>query len=504
MAKKKTAKKAASKKKAVKKKATKKKKAAKKKKSKDKDSKEKKKEYEPPIRLSMKEVNAKYIEASGTSFVVKPEHFDIFALNRIYTSLVDVDFVLKPAFGKRICIIGDESVGKTVMCHIFAGAAQQTCRDCFMPIIEWSNPMDPTETKVSCKCGRNNPMVVLHIDVEDSFDPPWARRWGVRIGDEKIKRKGFDMIKSDDESFWVAIPREGNAAFDFAVDAIMHGAVDVVIFDSLAMLVPREVQAVGVGEARIAPQARLASEGLRKITSAQIVAKSDFNARATVIWTNQYYLGPTRNPKQDPRRPSGGKRAQYIQDLEMKIIWSKIDFDARKNRTGADKSVRYIDVGFETRKGKAGGPPLGQGQYRLYLDAKNTKHGMMTAGDTDDYDRLFAYLSALGYYRKTKSAHVILGREFKRVSDMRAFLMRRDIGYVCRYLIFRDMLPVTAKDHLRKEHYEYSPFGLDPFIKATEEVSEPSGEIDVSGEAEADREESKIPSWLQSSLPEEK
>lgn len=493
----------AKKKKTAKKKPAKKKKAAKKKAAKKKKSDKedpKKKKYTPPIRLSMKEVNTKYKEAEGSSFVVQREHYDIFVMNRIYTSLVDVDMVLKPAFGKRICIIGDESVGKTVMCHIFAGAVQRTCRDCFMPIIEWMNPMNPSETKVSCKCGRNNPMVVLLVDVEDSFDPPWARRWGARIGDEKVKQKGFDMLKSDDESFWVAIPREGNAAFDFAVDAIMHGAVDVVILDSLAMMVPREVKEKGVGEARISPLARLVSEGLRKITNAQIIAKSDFNARATLIWTNQYYLGPTRNPKQDPRRPSGGKRAQYIQDLEMKILSASADFDARKARIGADKSARFIDVKFEAKKSKAGGPPLGQGHYRLYLDSVNTRHGMMTAGDTDDSDRLFAYLEALGYYKKTKNAHVILGREFKKVSDMRAFLMRRDTGYIARYLIFREMLPVTAKDHLRKEHYEYSPFGLDPYIRATEKVSEPTGEIDLPEETEGDREKTESPSWLREDL----
>jgi hypothetical protein len=256
----------------------------------------------------------------------------------------------------------------------------------------------------------------------------------------------------------------------------------------------------GVGETRISPLARLASEGLRKILHAQINAKSDFDARATVIWTNQYYLGPTRNPKQDPRRPSAGKRAQYIQDLEMKILGAKADYDARSSRSGADRSIRFIDVGFEAKKGKVGGPPMGQGKYRLYLDSVRTKHGMMTAGDMDNEDRLFAYLDALGYYRKTKSAHVIMGREFKKVADMRSFLSRRDIGYIARYLIFREMLPVTAKDHLRRENYEYSPFGLDPFVKATEDIAEPAGEVDLPGEAEGDREESESPSWLQESL----
>jgi hypothetical protein len=167
-------KKKAAKKKAAKKKAPKKKKAAKKKKKSEKSGDKKKKEYKPPVRLSMKDLNKKYKEAVGTSFVIQEDQFDIFAVNRIYTPVIDVDLVLKPAFGKRICVIGDESVGKTVMCYILEGSAQKTCRDCFMPIIEWHNPANPTETKVSCKCGNNNPMVVLHIDAEDSFDPPWA------------------------------------------------------------------------------------------------------------------------------------------------------------------------------------------------------------------------------------------------------------------------------------------------------------------------------------------
>jgi len=492
------------KKKASKKKAKKavKKKAAPKKRTSKKASKGDKEKAEPRVRMSMGEVNQQFIKDTGSSFLVTADQYEIFAVNRIYTPLIDIDLVLKPSFGKRICIIGDESTGKTVITLILAGAAQNTCRECFMPIIDWTSP-ETGEVIVSCKCGKNNPMVVLHLDVEDCFDPSWARRWGVRVGDEIVKQKGFDLIKSDDETFWVALPRDGNAAFDFAVDAILHGAVDVVTFDSLAMLTPRETLGPGVGETRIAPLARLASEGLRKIVNAQIVAKQDFNARATVIWTNQFYLGPTKNPKQDPRRPSGGKKAQYSQDLEMRIISATPDFNARSARVGSDKSARFIDVKFEAKKGKAAGPPLGQGSYRLYLDTVRTRHGFLTAGDTNDYEKLFSYLEALGYYKKTKDSHTVLGREFKKVSEMRAFLMRRDIGYIARYLIFREMLPVTAKDHLRKSHYEYSPFGLDPFIAASEKIDdEPPSEVDLPGEAEDDREEGEGENWLEEDLNE--
>jgi RecA/RadA recombinase len=446
------------------------------------------------VRMEMSELAKKYQATYGDNFLVGSEDFDVFSMNRIYTSIFEVDFVMKLAFGKRICISGDESVGKTVLCHIIAGAAQRTCRHCFLPIINWTNE-ETGEIKAACKCGKCQPMVVLHLDVEDSFDPPWARRWGVRVEDKKIKRQGFEIMKSKDESFWVCLPSDGNFAFDFAVDAIKCNAVDVVIFDSLAMLMPRESTETGTGEGRISPLARLASDGLRRIVNAQIIARQSFNARATTIWTNQFYQGPTKNPRQNPNRLSAGLKAKYTADYEMRITSARYDMDARKSRVGHDRSARYVDVTFQGRKSKGGGPPLGEGQFRLYLDTTKTRHDFMHAGQTDDYDRLFAYLHDLGHYKQEKGSHVLMGRKFSRVSDMKQFLMRDDIAYLSRYLIFREMLQTSAKDHLRLEHYNYSPWGLDPYVEQIEEADSTSVDESESGPEGGDPGEGEGPDW---------
>ena len=151
---------------------------------------------------------------------------------------------------------------------------------------------------------------------------------------------------------------------------------------------------------------------------------------------------------------------------------------------------------------KAGGTPLGQGRYRLYLDDTTTRYGPLTAGDTDDYDRLFGYLKVLGYYQKTAKAHVLLGREFTRVMDMRAFLRRQDISYMCRFLIFRELLSASAMDHLRQNHYGYSPFNtLGEYVGTTEPGPEPAaGEVDPPGEDEGDPEEPENVDWILESI----
>lgn len=452
-------------------------------------------ERKPVVRMSMRQVKAKYQTEYGGGFLAAPEDYEMFMLNRIYSSIFEIDLNMRFAFGKRICISGNESTGKTVLCHIIGGAAQRTCRHCFLPIINWTNE-ETGEVKETCRCGKCEPMVVLHLDVEDSFDPYWARRWGVRVGDDKIEQEGFELMKSEDESFWVCLPIDGTFAFDFTVDAIMHNAVDVVIFDSLAMMFPRELKGATTGEGRIGSLARLASDGFKRIVNAQITAKREFNARATMIWTNQFYAGPTQNPRQDPRRLSGGRKSKYVADYEMRIRSAKYDMEARKARTGHHKSARYVDIEFESRKCKSGGPPLAQGQFRLFLDTTKTRHDFMQAGNTDDYDHLYAYLHDIGHYEKRGQKHVLMGREFERVRDMKRFLMRDDIAYLARYLIFREELPSTARDHLKLSHYDYSPWGLDPYVRQIEEKENPSSiEEGEGGEEGGDPGPGGGPSW---------
>lgn len=179
-----------------------------------------------------------------------------------------------------------------------------------------------------------------------------------------------------------------------------------------------------------------------------------------MVWTNQYYMGPVRNPRQDPRRASGGLKAGYQVDQEIRVSAKA----SRLAGEGIDKSIKFIDVTFTSIKSKVAGTPGGVGKYRLILDRLKTKHGELHAGDSDEPDRLKAYLEQIGLFEETPSCYKCLGREFKKVSELRSFLGRRDIQFLARYPIFMQLMPETAKDHLEEAQFDYSPFGRDPIF----------------------------------------
>jgi len=447
------------------------------------------KKEEGPRRSTMEEIVPTHIKMFGSRWIMSRDQLEIFNFPRLFTGIIDVDLILRPTIGKRLGIIGERSVGKTVLTHILEGAAMRTCRRCLTPIIPWGND-DTAEIKEACRCRKNDGMVVAHIDAEDSFDPLWAQRWGPPVDPEAIQRKGYKLYKGKSEKFWAVLPLEGDAAFDFIDDAVRNGALDFVVIDSIAVLMPKENleakgEQVGISRERISPRARLLSRGLPKVLNAQIKSKLTYGGRATLVWTNQYYMGPTRNPKQDPRRASGGLKAAYLADQEMKIVSAKPEGGAGE---GIGKSTRFLDVKFKTEKSKSAGTAGGFGAYRLVLDEMKTRYGMLTAGDTDEPERLKTYLQQLGLFKDTADHFECLGRKFTKVADLRSFLARRDIQFIARYFIFRELLPVTAMDYLKEKDYDYSPFGPDKaFSLCRLEGQGPPDQVDPPRKTKGDR-----------------
>ena len=91
---------------------------------------------------------------------------------------------------------------------------------------------------------------------EHAFDPSYAERAGCRYGPASI-----------------SLSRHGEQALDIAEQVIRSGAVDLVIIDSVAALVPKQEIEGDMGETKVGLQARLMSQALRKITGA--ISKSN-------------------------------------------------------------------------------------------------------------------------------------------------------------------------------------------------------------------------------------
>ncbi|WP_018084404.1 recombinase RecA [Desulfurispora thermophila] len=102
------------------------------------------------------------------------------------------------------------------------------------------------------------------IDAEHALDPSYARQIGVDI-----------------ESLYVSQPESGEQALDICEHLVRSGAIDVVVVDSVAALIPRMELEGEIGDAHMGLQARMMSQAMRRLT--HITSRS----RTVVIFINQ-------------------------------------------------------------------------------------------------------------------------------------------------------------------------------------------------------------------------
>jgi len=106
--------------------------------------------------------------------------------------------------------------------------------------------------------------VAAFIDAEHALDPSWAKRLGVKLDDLLVSQ-----------------PDTGEQALEICELLVRSNAVDIVVIDSVAALIPRAEIEGEMGDSHMGLQARLMSQALRKLTGA--ISKS----RCTVLFINQ-------------------------------------------------------------------------------------------------------------------------------------------------------------------------------------------------------------------------
>jgi len=106
--------------------------------------------------------------------------------------------------------------------------------------------------------------IAAFIDAEHALDPSWAKKLGISL-----------------ESLLVSQPTSGEEAMNIAEMLIKSNAVDIIVIDSVAALVPQKELDGEIGDSFVGLQARLMSQAMRKLTGA--IAKS----KTTVIFINQ-------------------------------------------------------------------------------------------------------------------------------------------------------------------------------------------------------------------------
>ncbi len=239
--------------------------------------------------------------------------------------------------------------------------------------------------------------IAAFIDAEHALDPSWAKKLGVDL-----------------EMLLVSQPSYGEEAMHITEMLIKSNAVDVIVVDSVAALVPKKELDGEIGDTHVGLQARLMSQSLRKLTAA--IAKS----RTSVIFINQIrekigvmFGSPETTPggralkfyascRIDVRRIGQLKEGEEVigQRVRVKVVKNKVappfrtaEFDMMHS-DGISYEGDILDLGMEQkivgRTGawfRYGDLQLGQGKEkaRLYLKenpkiAEEIKEKIMAAG----------------------------------------------------------------------------------------------------------------------------
>ena len=238
--------------------------------------------------------------------------------------------------GRVVEIFGPESSGKTtLMLHVIANAQ---------------------------KAGG----LAAFIDAEHALDPAYAKKLGVNLADLLVSQ-----------------PDSGEEALSICETLARSNALDVIVVDSVAALVPKAELEGEMGMATMGMQARLMSQALRKLTA--ILAK----ARTTCVFTNQMRekVGVMfGNPETTP----GGKALKFYASVRIDIRRKDTLKDASGNAIGNHVKVKIV-------KNKVA-PPFAEAEFDiLYNHGINKEGSILEVGlDHGVVDKKGAWLQFRG------------------------------------------------------------------------------------------------------------
>jgi len=272
--------------------------------------------------------------------------------------------------GRVVEVFGPEATGKTTLAlHVIAEAQKQGGQAAF-------------------------------IDAEHALDPKYAASVGVDI-----------------DNLLISQPDYGEQALEIAEVLVRSGAVDVIVIDSVAALVPKAELEGEMGDAHMGLQARLMSQALRKLTA--IVSRS----KTCFIFVNQMrekigvFLG-------SPETTTGGRALKFYSSMRIDI--------RRLTALKEGDSVIGNRVKVKIVKNKMA-PPFKEAQFDIIYG-----EGISREGDLVDCGVEFGLLDKTGTWYSYKGERLGQGREnvkklLKENKDLAAqldFEIRKKVGLI--------------------------------------------------------------------------
>ena len=215
--------------------------------------------------------------------------------------------------------------------------------------------------------------IAAFIDAEHALDPTYARRLGVNVDDLLVSQ-----------------PDNGEQALEIADTLVRSGAVDVIVVDSVAALVPRAEIEGEMGDSHVGLQARLMSQALRKLTGT--VHKSN----TTLFFINQIRMkiGVMFG---NPETTTGGNALKFYASVRLDV-----------RRTGSIKKGEDV-LGNETRvkvvKNKVS-PPFRQANFTIMYG-----EGISHAGEVLDMGVEHGLVNKSGAWYAKGNERIGQGRE---------------------------------------------------------------------------------------------